>query len=108
MTLRCLNLFSRSRSGKQAATAAAPNTNRFKPVQRVAAGVAVQRVSVCVCICVAYLMRFCFTCMCVCVPLRTVASRREPLSLSLTDSALCRIATHMVSASGRQIALCCD
>lgn len=74
MTLRCLNVFSRSRSGKQAATAAAPNTNRFKPVQRVAAGVAVQRVSVCVCICVAYLMRLCFTCMCVCSsPNRRVA-----------------------------------
>lgn len=44
------------------------NTNRFKPVQRVAAGVAVQRVSVCVCVCIceAYLMRLCFTCMCVC------------------------------------------
>lgn len=69
MTLRCLNVFSRSRSrsGKQAATAAAQTqtvSNRFNA--SLLASQFSASVCVCVCICEAYLMRLCFTCMCVC------------------------------------------
>lgn len=90
MTLRCLNVF-----GRRAAPAAqqreqqqqllhSANTNRFKPVQWVAANVAVACASVCAFVW-AYLMRLCFASVLVCVPLRTIAVNRSR-SLSLSHS----------------------